>query len=289
MTQNANRKWILTAQCPDTAGIQAATATFLHESGAFLEDVASFGDPDTNRYFNRIVFRSSGAGALDISAIRTGFAAVAAKLSMTWSIDPADRPCPAVILVSRTGHCLKALLHAWQDGLVPIDIKAVVSNHDDLRAYVEWHELPFHFLPVTPELKMEQEAGVLRILQQANAELVVLARYMQILSNGLAAKLAGRCINIHHSFLPGFKGAKPYDQAYRRGVKIIGATAHYVTGDLDEGPIIEQAVERVDHTASPDELAAIGTVIESTVLTRAVRWHAERRVLLNDRKTVVFR
>jgi formyltetrahydrofolate deformylase len=194
-----------------------------------------------------------------------------------------------ILMVSKAGHCLNDLLHRYRTGALPVEIPAVISNHEDLREIVEWHGVPFHYLPVTRETKMEQEAAVLKIFEDEKADLLVLARYMQILSPGLSAKLAGKAINIHHSFLPGFKGARPYHQAYERGVKLIGATAHYVTDDLDEGPIIEQEVTRVDHSQSPEELVAIGRDIESVVLARAVQYHCQHRVLLNGNKTVVFR
>jgi formyltetrahydrofolate deformylase len=208
---------------------------------------------------------------------------------MVWSIVPADRRPRVLIAVSRFGHCLNDLLHRWETGQIPIDIVGVISNHEDMRRLVEWHDIPYHYLPATPETKAVQEATWLNLVDELQVDFVVLARYMQVLSAEACAKLAGRCINIHHSFLPSFKGASPYKQAYTRGVKIIGATAHYVTANLDEGPIIEQAVDRVDHTLSAADLVAVGRDLETVVLARAVRWHAERRVLLNGSKTVVFR
>ena len=282
-------RFILTFSCPDVAGIQAAVTTFLFERGAFLEEVASYGDPQTRFFFSRIVFSGAQSGAMDADAIGAGFKTIADRFNMDWRINDAGRKCRTLIAVSQLGHCLNDLLHRWSSGTLPIDVVGVVSNHDALRRLVEWHELPFHHLPITRETKAAQEAALLSVAETARVDLVVLARYMQILSDETARALAGRCINIHHSFLPSFKGARPYTQAHARGVKIIGATAHYVTPDLDEGPIIEQAVERVDHAASADDLVAIGRDIENAVLARAVKWHAERRVLLNGRRTIVFR
>jgi len=280
---------ILTFSCPDVAGIQAAVTTFLFKSGAFLEEVASHGDPDTKTFFSRIVFSSARNQTIDPATIESAFEPVAERLAMDWRITEANRKCRTVIAVSRAGHCLNDLLHRWSSATLPIDIVGVVSNHDELRRLVELYDIPFHHLPVSDGSKARQEADFMSVVQSTEADLVVLARYMQVLSDGMVAQLAGRCINIHHSFLPSFKGAKPYHQAHDRGVKIIGATAHYVTADLDEGPIIEQAVERVDHTSTADDLVGIGRDIENTVLARAVKWHAERRVLLNGRRTVVFK
>ena len=285
----APSRHILTFSCPDIAGIQASVTTFLFEQGAFLEEVASYGDPETGTYFSRIVFSPARERSVDVGAIERGFKAVAERFAMAWRIDDASRKCRTLIAVSRFGHCLNDLLHRWSSGTLPIDIVGVVSNHSELRRMVEWHELPFHHLPISRETKSAQEAELMSIAGRERVDLVVLARYMQILSDATARALAGRCINIHHSFLPGFKGAKPYHQAHARGVKIIGATAHYVSPDLDEGPIIEQAVERVDHASNPDDLVAIGRDIENAVLARAVKWHAERRVLLNGRRTIVFK
>ena len=280
---------ILTFSCPDVAGIQAAVTTALFNSGAFLEEVASHGDPETQTFFSRIVFSPARDKAVDPRSVEADFKSIADQFAMTWRISDAARKCRTLIAVSRSGHCLNDLLHRWSSGTLPIEVAGVVSNHDELRHTVEWHGLPFHHLPVAPGEGAKQEAAFVSIIEQANVDLVVLARYMRILSDSAAAKLAGRCINIHHSFLPGFKGAKAYHQAHARGVKIIGATAHYVTGDLDEGPIIEQGVERVDHAASAEDLVEIGRDIENTVLARAVKWHAERRVLLNGQRTIVFR
>ncbi|MEQ8734327.1 MAG: formyltetrahydrofolate deformylase [Rhodospirillaceae bacterium] len=281
--------YILTIQCPDTIGIVAAVSTFLADHNAFITESAHYGDPDTGRFFMRTVFRSGSSDALSQSKLSEGFGDLAQHFDMRWALVDSSKKMKAVIAVSKFGHCLNNVLHRVQIGAIPIEVTAVVSNHETFRNLVEWHEIPFHYLPVTKDTKQNQEAKILDVINSTHAELFVLARYMQVLSTDLCTKLDGRVINIHHSFLPGFKGARPYHQAHKRGVKIIGATAHYVTPDLDEGPIIEQAVERVDHTLTPEDLVLLGQDIESTVLSRAVRWHAERRVLLNGSKTVVFR
>jgi len=238
---------------------------------------------------SRRAFRRRPQQTIDARAIQTAFNKVANRFAMDWRIDDAAHKCKTIIAVSRSGHCLNDLLHRWSSGTLPIDIAGIVSNHTDQRRLVEWHNLPFHHLPIGQGNKASQEAAFVSIVEEAQADLVVLARYMQVLSDAMVAKLAGRCINIHHSFLPGFKGAKPYHQAHARGVKIIGATAHYVTHELDEGPIIEQAVERVDHTSTAEALVNVGRDIENTVLARAIKWHAERRVLVNGRRTIVFK
>lgn len=278
---------ILTASCPDTTGIVAAVAGFLAGQGLFITESAHFGDPTSGRFFMRTVFDHSSPATLD--RLRREFAPVAAPFGMDWRMDETAKRDRLLILVSRFDHCLNDLLYRYRTGALPVDIPAIVSNHPDLAPLAEWHHVPFHHLPVTPETKRAQEEKLLRLMEELSVDLVVLARYMQVLSPELCEALRGRCINIHHSFLPSFKGARPYHQAHARGVKLIGATAHYVTTDLDEGPIIEQSVERVDHTHTPDALIAIGRDIESVVLARAVRWHVERRVLLNGSKTVVFK
>jgi formyltetrahydrofolate deformylase len=279
---------ILTITCPDRAGIVAAVTGFLAEHGAFITEAAQFGDPVTARFFQRIVFRGNGRIA-DAEGFRTAFAPIARTFEMEWHLHDAEHRDRILIAVSKFGHCLNDILHRYRIGALPVEVAAVVSNHDDMRGIVEWHGVPYYHLPVTPARKAEQETKWLGLIDELKIDLVVLARYMQILSSDACRRLSGRCINIHHSFLPSFKGAKPYHQAHARGVKIIGATAHYVTSDLDEGPIIEQAVERVDHTRAPDDLVAVGRDIESVVLARAVQYHIERRVLLNGTKTVVFR
>ena len=286
---NDQLRLILTFSCPDVAGIQAAVTTSLFEAGAFIEEDASYGDPETKRFFGRMVVRASDGASFAEADIAAKFAPIGERFGMDWRLSDASRACPTVIAVSRFGHSLNDLLHRWSTGALKIDIRAVISNHEEMRPLVEWYGLPYHHLPVSAATKAAQEAAFYQVVEEAGAELVVLARYMQVLSDDLSEKLAGRCINIHHSFLPSFKGARPYHQAHKRGVKIIGATAHYVTANLDEGPIIEQGIERVDHTMSGDDLVNIGRDIECTVLARAVKWHAERRILMNGQRTVVFR
>lgn len=284
----SQQRLILTITCPDTTGIVAAVTGFLAEHAAFIVESAQFGDPAERRFFQRIVFHANGSLS-DKARFARAFAAVAARFNMTWDLHDTRTPDRILIAVSRFGHCLNDLLHRFRTGTLATDIVGVVSNHQDMRAIVEWHGIPYHYLPVTKDTKAAQEQQLLDLMGAQQIDLLVLARYMQILSAEACQRLAGRAINIHHSFLPSFKGARPYHQAHARGVKIIGATAHYVTPALDEGPIIEQGVERVDHTAGPDELVAIGRDIESVVLARAVQYHAERRVLINGAKTVVFR
>jgi formyltetrahydrofolate deformylase len=280
--------FVLTITCPDRAGIVAAVTGFLAENDAFIIEAAQFGDPLSARFFQRIVFRGNGKIG-SVEAFREAFAPIAGAFDMEWGLHDSERRDRVLIAVSKIGHCLNNLLHRYRTGTLPIDVVGVVSNHDDMRGIVEWHGIPYHHLPMQPGRKAEQEAQWLGLIDALDVDLVVLARYMQILSADACRRLAGRCINIHHSFLPSFKGAKPYHQAHARGVKIIGATAHYVTPDLDEGPIIEQAVERVDHKHTPSDLIGVGRDIESVVLSRAVQYHTERRVLLNGSKTVVFR
>ncbi len=280
--------WVLTITCPDTVGIVAAVSGFLSTHDCFITEAAQYGDPLSSRFFMRIVF---GAGAMTPprAELEKLFTVVAAQFQMIWKLHDGSRKARVVILVSKFGHCLNDLLHRYHTGSLPIEIPAVISNHQEMRSIVEWHGIPYHYLAVDRHDKVTQENRVMEVIERADADLVVLARYMQILSTDMCVRLQGKAINIHHSFLPSFKGAKPYHQAHSRGVKIIGATAHYFTPDLDEGPIIEQGVERVDHTHTPDDLVAIGRDIENVVLARAVRWHTEHRVLLNGSKTVVFR
>ncbi len=281
-------KFILTIICPDATGLVAAVAGFLRDHACFIDESYQYGDPMTRRFFMRAVFTPSAASPAT-DELERRFAVIATSFQMNWKMVPADRKPRVLIAVSKIGHCLNDLLHRWHSGQMPIDVVGVFSNHDDMRSLVEWHNIPYHYLPFGPTTKARQEAVWLKIAADARADFVVLARYMQVLSAEAATALAGRCINIHHSFLPSFMGARPYQQAYERGVKIIGATAHYVTASLDEGPIIEQAVERVDHTLSVADMIAVGRDLENVVLSRAVRYHAEGRVLLNGQKTVVFR
>ena len=280
--------YVLTIACQDTVGIVAAVAGFLAGRGLFISESAHYGDPASRRFFMRTVFQGP-AEAASLAALKSDFAAIAESFGMIWRIEDAARKSRLLILVSKFDHCLNDLLYRYRTGALPVEIPAVVSNHPDLERVVEWHGIPYHHLPVTKETREAQEAQILEMVERLHIDLVVLARYMQVLSPALCAALAWRAINIHHSFLPSFKGAKPYHQAHARGVKIIGATAHYVTSDLDEGPIIEQAVERVDHTQTAEDFVAIGRDIENVVLSRAVKFHVERRVLPNGAKTVVFR
>ena len=283
----STRNYILTMSCPDTTGIVAAITGFIAERHGLITEVAHFVDEYSDSSFMRASFRGDRLPAHDELARQ--FQSIADRFRMDWSLHDATTRCRVLIAVSKQGHCLNSLLHRWSIGVLPIDIAGVVSNHDTHRRLAEWYGLPFHYYPVDKDRKLEQESQLLALFAQEKCDLLVLARYMQILSDQTCRQLAGRCINIHHSFLPGFKGAKPYHQAYERGVKIIGATAHYVTGDLDEGPIIEQGVERVDHTMVPDDLIEIGHDLESVVLNRAVRWHAEHRVFAAGNRTIVLR
>jgi formyltetrahydrofolate deformylase len=278
--------YILTLSCPDRTGIVHAVSGFLLERGGNIEEAAQYNDHGTGLFFMRVRFACADHGE---AALREQIAALGQSFGMTWKLHVAAEPMKTVILVSKEGHCLNDLLFRWKSGLLSIDVRAIVSNHRDFYQLAAGYNVPFHHIPVTAATKAQAEAKQLEIIEAEGAELVVLARYMQILSNDLCTQLAGRAINIHHSFLPSFKGAKPYYQAHDRGVKLIGATAHYVTADLDEGPIIEQDVARVDHAASADDLTATGRDVECVVLARAVRWHVERRVLMNGHKTVVFR
>ena len=279
---------VLTLSCPNRPGIVAAVSGWLFEGGANISEAQQYDDPETNRFFARIVFDHPAGGA-DTGRLHAGMGALAARFGMTWTLrDTAERQ-RVMLLVSRFDHCLADLLYRWRLGELPMVPVAVVSNHPrEALAHLDLGGVPFHHLPVTRQTKMEQEGQIWALVQETRAEVVVLARYMQVLSDGLAAKLHGRCINIHHSFLPGFKGARPYHQAHARGVKLIGATAHYVTERLDEGPIIEQDVERITHHDTPDDLIRNGRDIERRVLSRALRWHLESRVILNGAKTVVF-
>lgn len=287
MTQH---RYILTFSCDDAVGIVAAVTGLLAARDGFILDSQQYADLDSGRFFMRVEFRGAGPGFPDdLAGVQAMFAPVIARFAMAARIADAAVKPRFVIAVSQGSHCLNDLLHRWSTGNLAIDIAAVVSNHSALRRLTEWHGLPFHHLPVDDATRAQQEAAIGQIMADGAADYLVLARYMQILSAAMAARLAGRCINIHHSFLPGFKGAKPYHRAHERGVKLIGATAHFVTGDLDEGPIIEQAVERVDHRDSVDDLIRLGRDIEARVLARAVGWVAEQRVLIDGRKTVVFR
>ena len=275
---------VLLLSCPDRPGIVAATTTRLFELGANIEDSQQFQDPDTGRFFMRIQFRDL-VGSVDWV---TQFGSVAEDYAMEWSVRPTAERIRTLILVSKFGHCLNDLLYRWQSGGLDIDIVGVASNHEDMRALVTAYGLPYHHIPVTKETKADAEAALLQLVDEHDVELVVLARYMQVLSDELSRRLEGQVINIHHSFLPSFKGAKPYHQAYARGVKLVGATAHFVTADLDEGPIIEQDAIRVDHRMLPQDLVRAGEECEERVLARALRWYCESRVMIAGDRTVVF-
>jgi formyltetrahydrofolate deformylase len=283
-------EYVLTLSCPDRPGIVAAVSGLLAERGGNIVESQQYGDPATGRFFMRVQFTVPAGSADGADGLLRGpLTALAADLDLDWDLWDTAVPPRALILVSKAGHCLNDLLHRQRSGQLGIDIVAVVSNHPDLRPLTQMHGIDYHHLPVTAQTRSWQEAEILTLVDHYRTDFVVLARYMQVLSDDWCAKLSGRVINIHHSFLPSFKGARPYHQAHARGVKLIGATAHYVTGDLDEGPIIEQEVARVDHSQGPAELMAVGRDTECQALARAVRWHAARRVLLNGPKTVVFR
>ena len=287
--QHAPNQFIIKISCPATSGIVAAVTTFLAEQQCYISEMAQFDDEFSGRFFMRAVFRFNAGVAGDIACVEKDFAGIAERFEMDWELHSTATPMRVLLMVSKYDHCLSDLLYRFQKGELHMQITAVVSNHLDLRPMAEREGIRFIYLPVTKDTKAQQEAELMRIVEETGTELVVLARYMQILSDDLCQKLSGRAINIHHSFLPGFKGAKPYHQAYERGVKLIGATAHYVTGDLDEGPIIEQEIQRVDHSYLPDDLVAIGRDTETVALSRAVRYHTEHRVFLNHDKTVIFR
>ncbi|MEY3848392.1 MAG: formyltetrahydrofolate deformylase, partial [Pseudomonadota bacterium] len=282
--------FILKISCPDRPGIVHAVSQFLFNQTANILDSAQFSDTFTSRFFMRVHFAKT-TQELNLQNLQELFKGIGDSFQMDWELfDAASKP-KVLIMVSKLGHCLNDLLFRTHSGYLPIEIAGIVSNHQDFQNLAAGYKIPFHFMPLSSandERKNEQEEQLLKLIDQEKIDLVVLARYMQILSPKVCEKLSGKAINIHHSFLPSFKGAKPYWQAHQRGVKLIGATAHYVTTDLDEGPIIEQGVERVDHAMNPDQLAAVGRDVECMALSRAVRWHAEHRILLNGKSTVVF-
>ena len=282
--------FILKISCPDRPGIVHAVSQFLFNQTANILDSAQFSDTFTSRFFMRVHFAKTSQ-ELNLQKLRELFKEIGDSFQMDWELfDAASKP-KVLIMVSKLGHCLNDLLFRTHSGYLPIEIAGIVSNHQEFQNLAAGYKIPFHYMPLSSandERKNEQEEQLLKLIDQEKIDLVVLARYMQILSPKVCQKLSGKAINIHHSFLPSFKGAKPYWQAHQRGVKLIGATAHYVTTDLDEGPIIEQGVERVDHAMDPDQLAAVGRDVECMALSRAVRWHAERRILLNGKSTVVF-
>lgn len=282
--------YVLTFSCVDAVGIVSAVTGLLAERDGFILDSQQYADLDSGRFFMRVEFRGAGDKfPTDLAGVEAAFAPIIGRFAMDARISDGKTKPRFVIAVSQGSHCLNDLLHRWSTGNLAIDIVGVVSNHETQRRLSEWHGVPFHYLPVNNDNREAQEAAILDLMARGGAEYLVLARYMQVLSADLSQQLAGRCINIHHSFLPGFKGAKPYHRAHERGVKLIGATAHFVTSDLDEGPIIEQAVDRVDHRSSIEDLIRTGRDIEAQVLARAVRWVSEQRVLIDGRKTVVFR
>jgi formyltetrahydrofolate deformylase len=278
--------YILTLSCPDRTGIVHAVSGFWLERGGNIEEAAQYNDHDTGLFFMRVQL---ACAQVDGAALNAQWAVFAQTFQMQWNLHATTQPMRTVLMVSKEGHCLNDLLFRWKSGLLPLDIRAIVSNHREFYQLAASYNVPFHHIPVNKDNKALAEAKQYEIIEAEGAELVVLARYMQILSDDLCRKLAGRAINIHHSFLPSFKGAKPYYQAHDRGVKLIGATAHYVTADLDEGPIIEQDVARVDHSKTVEDLTTIGRDTESQVLARAVKWHSEHRVLVNGHKTVIFK
>jgi formyltetrahydrofolate deformylase len=286
MPQEPNN-YIFTGTCRAGTGVVAAVTSYLAERDCYICALEQFDDDSTDKFFMRAVFRPQD-GSPSIEDIRDSFAEVSERFQMDWNINDPKVPLKTLIMVSKYDHCLDDILYRRRKGEFNMEVTAVVSNHVDLRAMVEREGIPFIHLPVTKDTKAQQEQRLMEIVDDTGTELVVLARYMQILSNKLSAQLSGRCINIHHSFLPGFKGAKPYHQAYERGVKVIGATAHYVTSDLDEGPIIEQILTRVNHNYKPEHLVRVGRDNESTALTKAITYHIERRVFLDGNKTVVF-
>jgi formyltetrahydrofolate deformylase len=282
-----HQDFVLTLTCPDQPGIVHAVSGFLFERSGNIIQSQQFGDAETGRFFMRVQVETTSAVGLE--ELRAAFLPVADRFEMTWQLWMAGAPYRTLIMVSKFGHCLNDLLFRTSTGALQIEIPAIVSNHRDFERLADTYGIPFHHIPVTPDTKASAERQLLDLVDRLGVHLVVLARYMQVLSDETCRALSGRAINIHHSFLPSFKGARPYHQAHHRGVKLIGATAHYVTSDLDEGPIIEQDVARVDHNSTAEQLVATGRDVESQVLSRAVRWHSETRVMLNGTKTVVFR
>ncbi|MFI9104697.1 formyltetrahydrofolate deformylase [Streptomyces fildesensis] len=279
-------QYVLTLSCPDKQGIVHAVSSYLFMTGCNIVDSQQFGDQDTGLFFMRVHFTADPP--VDPDKLRASFAAIGSAFQMDWQLHAAEEKMRVVLMVSKFGHCLNDLLFRTRIGALPVEIAAVVSNHTDFEELAGSYGIPFHHIPVTADTKDAAEARLLELVEAERVDLVVLARYMQVISDDLCKRLPGRIINIHHSFLPSFKGAKPYHQAHARGVKLIGATAHYVTAALDEGPIIEQEVERVGHEVTPEQLVAIGRDVECQALARAVKWHSEHRVLINGHRTVVF-
>lgn len=283
-----NTDFVLTLTCPEQLGIVHAVSGFLVEHGCDIVDNRQFDSRRTEHFYMRVHF-AARRGPVTLDLLRQSFTGVAAAYDMDWQMHDIDERPRVLLMVSKFGHCLNDLLYRWRTGQLRVDLPLIVSNHPDFEPLARSYGIPYAHIPVTRDTKADAEARLLELIASYDVELVVLARYMQVLSDGLCQKLDGRVINIHHSFLPSFKGAKPYAQAFDRGVKVVGATAHYVTPDLDEGPIIEQEVIRVDHTLDPEELAVAGRDAECMALARAVQWHVERRVLLDGHRTVVFR
>lgn len=289
MTLQVPKKYVLTVSCPEANGIVRAVSDFLFQRGATISDAAQHRDPILDRFFMRVEFEEVETSLPGSEQLHEDFTPLAEQFSMQWSFFDLQEKPKVLLAVSSHGHCLNDILHRWSSGVLPADIVGVVSNHEHMRGITEWYKIPYHYLPVNADNKVEQEEAILQIIHDNKVDLLALARYMQILSPKMCEAMAGRAINIHHSFLPGFKGADPYRQAYMRGVKIIGATAHYVTTDLDEGPIIEQAVEKIDHNFDINELVQIGRDAECAAFARAVKWHCEHRIIVNGNKTVVFK
>ena len=282
-----SQDFILRVDCRDQPGIVAAVASCLQDNNFNIEDASQFSDKLSGRFFMRMVVRPQSDNKTTQN-FANSFGDVANDFEMDWDVHPEEENVRALIMVSREDHCLNHLLYKTRTGHLPLDIVAIASNHDNNKPLAERYKLPFHHLPITKETKQAQEAQITDLIEETGAELVVLARYMQILTDDLCSRYAGRIINIHHSFLPGFKGAKPYHQAYERGVKIIGATAHFATHDLDEGPIIEQETARIDHSMDADDMRLLGQDIESRVLTNAIKYYAQRRVFLHGNRTVIL-
>ncbi|MDT4808785.1 Formyltetrahydrofolate deformylase [compost metagenome] len=286
-TQETSTSYIFAFQCPDRLGILAKVTNLLFEQGAYVTESSHYGDPDTQMFFARMVFKTDFL-EVSVSRLEQLLSQLGEELEMRFWLRPAQHRPKVLLAVSKYDHCLNMLLTKWRAGALPVDIVGVVSNHDDCRSMVEWYKLPYFHLPVSRENKPQQEQRILELMREKEVDLLVLARYMQILSDDLCRELGGRAINIHHSFLPGFKGAKPYHQAHERGVKMIGATAHYVTSDLDEGPIIVQEVRSIDHSYRPEDMVLVGHDTEAVALSHAVRLHCDGRVFMNGHRTVVL-
>ncbi|GGG57640.1 formyltetrahydrofolate deformylase [Pseudohongiella nitratireducens] len=289
MDTRAPHQYVLTVACPEANGIVRAVSDFLYQRGATISEAAQHRDPVIDRFFMRVEFEEQEVDLPSVEKLDEDFASLAQQFEMQWEFFDLRYKPRVLLAVSRHGHCLVDILHRWSSGVLPAEVVGVVSNHNDMRDITEWYGLPYYHLPVTTQTKDEQEGQILEVIEAQQVDVLALARYMQILSPRLCEAMAGRAINIHHSFLPGFKGANPYRQAYMRGVKIIGATAHYVTTDLDEGPIIEQSVERIDHNFDIEELVQIGRDAECAAFARALKWHCEHRIIINGNKTVVFK